>query len=140
MKNIFLLVIGLLVSISCTSQKEEVVYLFFDSNSSETFTVKKEGIVSNKKKFRKRNIDRTKIDFYIFEEYFKYHSNENETMTLNQKEFEALTINNIQDLKKKWKKSNLFSKQKVYDNIYIVVLVDKEVYQLYEVTWINSIN
>lgn len=139
MRHFFILNIILLLS--CNKQNKENIYLYFDSNSSETYKFIDEGKEYEIKKFQKNNESDSKLIFKIVDENFRFIKSNNEERIIWEKEFKKINFVSIGFLYNKWKESGLFSKQNVFERIFLVEKSkEKGKYFVYEVKWIESIN
>lgn len=140
MKNLIFVVLTCLVCISCSSQEKETIYVYFDSNSQETFTEEYDRQKLELKKYRMSILNDKDIEFKILRELFFYDKSEALVKNATREEYKEMNFSSIDYMHQEWKKSNLFSSQKVFNKIFLVKPTENsKVFKVYEVVWMQYV-
>lgn len=112
----------------------------FYPDSKETFINSHDGYTKEVNLYRfKENKKNGNIGFNIKREIFIHNRNDT-IFEINKKKFFKIKFSSLEDIHKKWKESELFSNQRVYDQIYIVRETSvPEKYEVIGVTWTSAI-
>lgn len=125
-----IVIFTMLIIFSCNTKEKKAIYLYCDINSEETFSYNYDRNNISRKIYLKKG-DST---FYIYQERFK---------SINQKkidnsEYEKIEFSTVETLKNAWKKSKLFSKRKVFDEIFIITPNENyQSFHKYKVKWVD---
>jgi len=139
MKYIIILTINLFFLSSCKGQSKEDVYLFFDSNSTETYKGEYDTIEYENNVYSEVNTEES-IAFYIFEEYFEHKKSNHSIKKVTKKDYKKIKFTSLKYMNKKWEESNLISKRKVFNKVFIVKpSTNNHDFNIYEVMWIEYV-
>jgi hypothetical protein len=139
MKNITTLILLLFsIVLYCQNEKKEIVYLLFDAQSKEKCQVPVEGKGHQKlNKFRKE-AQGEYIYFKICDESFSTHKTKSLKDTCSITYLEEIELVDLNYLIKKYNSENEF-KHHVFDKIFFVEKISKDVVVKYQVTWVDEI-